>query len=129
MKKTVLLIAFVSMLMAVQAQDTVHFTLFQQDTDIYYHDVNCQDQLVTTSIYPYSIIMGPNAVGAGYVSCLATVMGAGTVPSSFLLRQSNKEPLTVYGIAVLYLFHPYMLNVQLIIRQLGIYSSPYLYQL
>ena len=32
------------------------------------------------------------------------------------------------GVPVIYLFHPYMLNVQLIIRQLGIYSSPYLYQ-
>ncbi|HLP04355.1 MAG TPA: RHS repeat-associated core domain-containing protein [Paludibacter sp.] len=33
------------------------------------------------------------------------------------------------GVPVLYLFHPHMLNVQLLIRQLGIYSSSYLYQI
>jgi RHS repeat-associated protein len=33
------------------------------------------------------------------------------------------------GVPTLYLFHPHLLNVQLLIRQLGIYSSPYLYQI
>ncbi|MCF8387876.1 MAG: RHS repeat-associated core domain-containing protein, partial [Bacteroidales bacterium] len=32
------------------------------------------------------------------------------------------------GIPTIYAFHPHMLNVQLFIRQLGIYSSSYLYQ-
>lgn len=33
------------------------------------------------------------------------------------------------GVPTLYAFHPHMLNLQLFIRQLGIYSSPYLYQI
>jgi hypothetical protein len=33
------------------------------------------------------------------------------------------------GVPTLYAFHPHMLNLQLLIRQLGIYSSPYLYQI
>ena len=33
------------------------------------------------------------------------------------------------GIPNLYLFHPHLLNAQLVIRQLGIYSSPYLYNI
>lgn len=33
------------------------------------------------------------------------------------------------GVPVLYAFHPHMLNVQLLIRQLGIYSSPFIYQI
>lgn len=33
------------------------------------------------------------------------------------------------GVPTLYAFHPHMLNVQLLIRQLGIYSSPYFYQI
>jgi RHS repeat-associated protein len=33
------------------------------------------------------------------------------------------------GIPTIYAFHPHMLNLQLLIRQLGIYSSPYLYQI
>ena len=33
------------------------------------------------------------------------------------------------GIPTLYTFHPHMLNVQLAIRQIGIESSPYIYQL
>ncbi|GAB6013448.1 hypothetical protein MK137Hg34_000301000, partial [Viscerimonas tarda] len=33
------------------------------------------------------------------------------------------------GVPTLYLFHPHTLNVQLMVRQLGIYSSPYLYQI
>ena len=32
------------------------------------------------------------------------------------------------GVPVLYLFHPHMLNFQLLIRQLGIYASPFIYQ-
>jgi len=32
------------------------------------------------------------------------------------------------GVPTLYAFHPHMLNFQLVIRQVGIYSSPYLYQ-
>ena len=33
------------------------------------------------------------------------------------------------GVPVLYLFHPMALNAQLLVRQFGIYSSPYLYSL
>ncbi|GHT62542.1 hypothetical protein AGMMS50239_16140 [Bacteroidia bacterium] len=33
------------------------------------------------------------------------------------------------GVPNIYLFHPHLLNFQLMIRQLGIYSSPYLYQI
>ena len=33
------------------------------------------------------------------------------------------------GIPTIYAFHPHMLNVQLLVRQIGIYSSPYLYQM
>lgn len=33
------------------------------------------------------------------------------------------------GVPTLYLLHPHFLNLQLLIRQLGIYSSPYLYQI
>jgi len=33
------------------------------------------------------------------------------------------------GIPTIYALHPHMLNLQLLIRQLGIYSSPYLYQI
>jgi len=33
------------------------------------------------------------------------------------------------GIPTIYALHPHMLNLQLFIRQLGIYSSPYLYQI
>ncbi|GAA5578451.1 hypothetical protein JFY68_05990 [Porphyromonas gingivalis] len=33
------------------------------------------------------------------------------------------------GVPNIYLFHPHFLNAQLLIRQLGIYSSPYLYQI
>ena len=33
------------------------------------------------------------------------------------------------GVPTLYLLHPHLLNLQLLIRQLGIYSSPYLYQI
>ncbi|MCM1504670.1 MAG: RHS repeat-associated core domain-containing protein [Muribaculum sp.] len=33
------------------------------------------------------------------------------------------------GIPTLYIFHPHMLNAQLLIRQIGIYSSPYMYNL
>jgi len=33
------------------------------------------------------------------------------------------------GIPTIYAFHPHMLNLQLLIRQIGIYSSPYLYQI
>ncbi len=33
------------------------------------------------------------------------------------------------GIPNMYLFHPHVLNAQLLIRQIGIYSSPYLYQI
>lgn len=31
------------------------------------------------------------------------------------------------GVPTIYTFHPHMLNLQLLIRQMGIYSSPYLY--
>ena len=37
--------------------------------------------------------------------------------------------LWLAGVPTLYLLHPHMLNVQLFLRQLGIYSSPYVYQL
>ena len=33
------------------------------------------------------------------------------------------------GIPTIYAFHPHMLNVQLLVRQIGLYSSPYLYQM
>jgi len=33
------------------------------------------------------------------------------------------------GVPTIYAFHPHMLNFQLLIRQIGIYSSPYLYQI
>ena len=33
------------------------------------------------------------------------------------------------GVPNIYLFHPHFLNAQLFVRQLGIYSSPYLYQI
>jgi len=33
------------------------------------------------------------------------------------------------GVPTIYLFHPHMLNLQLLIRQLGMLSSPYLYQI
>ncbi|MCG8410276.1 MAG: hypothetical protein MI739_03220 [Bacteroidales bacterium] len=33
------------------------------------------------------------------------------------------------GVPTIYAFHPHMLNLQLAIRQIGIYSSPYLYQI
>jgi hypothetical protein len=33
------------------------------------------------------------------------------------------------GVPTIYAFHPHMLNLQLFIRQMGIYSSPYLYQI
>ena len=33
------------------------------------------------------------------------------------------------GVPTLYAFPPHFLNLQLLIRQLGIYSSPYLYQI
>ena len=33
------------------------------------------------------------------------------------------------GVPTLYLFHPHMLNAQLFVRQIGIYSSPFLYQI
>lgn len=33
------------------------------------------------------------------------------------------------GVPNIYLFHPHTLNFQLMIRQIGIYSSPYLYQI
>jgi len=33
------------------------------------------------------------------------------------------------GVPTIYAFHPHMLNLQLLIRQIGIYSSPYLYQI
>ena len=33
------------------------------------------------------------------------------------------------GVPNIYLLHPHLLNAQLLIRQLGIYSSPYLYQI
>ena len=33
------------------------------------------------------------------------------------------------GVPTIYAFHPHMLNLQLFIRQIGIYSSPYLYQI
>lgn len=33
------------------------------------------------------------------------------------------------GVPNIYLFHPHLLNTQLLIRQIGIYSSPYLYQI
>lgn len=33
------------------------------------------------------------------------------------------------GVPNIYLFHPHLLNVQLLIRQLGILSSPFLYQI
>jgi RHS repeat-associated protein len=33
------------------------------------------------------------------------------------------------GVPTIYALHPHMLNFQLLIRQLGIYSSPYLYQI
>ncbi|MBR3456125.1 MAG: VCBS repeat-containing protein [Bacteroidaceae bacterium] len=32
------------------------------------------------------------------------------------------------GVPTIYAFHPHMLNLQLVIRQVGIYSSPFLYQ-
>ena len=37
--------------------------------------------------------------------------------------------LLAAGIPTIYAFHPSMLNIQLLIRQLGMYSSPYLYQI
>jgi hypothetical protein len=33
------------------------------------------------------------------------------------------------GIPTIYTFHPHLLNFQLLVRQIGIYSSPYLYQI
>lgn len=39
------------------------------------------------------------------------------------------KALWAAGVPTIYAFHPHMLNLQLIIRQLGIYSSPYLYQI
>lgn len=33
------------------------------------------------------------------------------------------------GVPNIYLFHPHLLNAQLLIRQLGILSSPFLYQI
>jgi len=41
----------------------------------------------------------------------------------------TSRALWTAGIPNLYLLHPHMLNLQLLIRQLGIYSSPYLYQI
>ena len=106
MKNTIVITAFLAVLLTALAQDTVHFTQFQQDTDIYYHDVNCQDQLVITSNLLQYSIMGPNAVAAGYASFSVGITGLGVYPISGLLRQSNKEPLTVYGIAVGFVHPP-----------------------
>mgnify|MGYP001025115524 FL=1 len=33
------------------------------------------------------------------------------------------------GVPNIYMFHPHLLNAQLLIRQIGIYSSPYIYQI
>jgi len=41
----------------------------------------------------------------------------------------TSKALWTAGIPNAYLFHPHMLNIQLFVRQLGIYSSPYLYQI
>lgn len=41
----------------------------------------------------------------------------------------TSRALWAAGIPNIYLFHPHFLNAQLFIRQLGIYSSPYLYQI
>jgi hypothetical protein len=41
----------------------------------------------------------------------------------------TSRALWAAGIPNIYLFHPHMLNFQLLIRQIGIYSSPYFYQI
>ena len=41
----------------------------------------------------------------------------------------TSRALWTAGIPNVYAFHPHMLNLQLAIRQIGIYSSPYLYQM
>ncbi len=41
----------------------------------------------------------------------------------------TSRALWTAGVPNVYLFHPHFLNAQLLIRQLGIYSSPYLYQI
>jgi len=40
----------------------------------------------------------------------------------------TSRALWAAGIPNIYLFHPIMLNLQLVTRQIGIYSSPFLYQ-
>jgi RHS repeat-associated protein len=41
----------------------------------------------------------------------------------------TSKALWTAGVPNIYLFHPHVLNFQLLIRQLGIYSSPYIYQI
>ena len=55
----------------------------------------------------------------GRVMCLLPVLIVG----------HSTRALWLAGIPTLYLFHPHMLNAQLFVRQRGIYSSPYLYQI
>ncbi len=40
----------------------------------------------------------------------------------------STRALWAAGVPTLYSFHPHMLNAQLMVRQMGIYSSSYLYQ-
>ncbi len=96
MKKTVLLIVFVSMLMAVQAQDTVHFTQNRQDTTYYipygYSDFStwgftADSNLLVACHGPFILpfyYWGPDS---GYIS-------------RECFPQYCDHPLTIYGVAV-----------------------------
>ena len=97
MKKTVFLIAFVSMLMAVQAQDTVHFTETQQDTTYYipygYNDFSTFGvNMVDSTVFV-----------AGHVSYLRSFFTMGPDSgciSRMCYQQYCDRTLTIYGVAV-----------------------------
>ncbi|WP_158309335.1 hypothetical protein [Porphyromonas gingivalis] len=75
---------------------------------------------------------GTWSVELNNVSATAIKYASGVTRWDLLLNSCvghTSRALWGAGVPNIYLFHPHFLNAQLLIRQLGIYSSPYLYQI
>ena len=91
MKRIIVFTVFLSALLACQAQDTVHFTRTQQDTDIYYHPFGVDE---------YNDWPGGQITVPDYYIYNANYANGHTKLWRLLYRQPCNRPLTVYGIAM-----------------------------
>ncbi len=96
MKQVILRFALLTAMIFALAQDTVHFTEFQKDTDIYYQPYQYEDYVATTQGWFADKVVNLLWTGVNadqmYSSCPGTKRRT-------LTKQPNSKPMTVYGIA------------------------------